>query len=102
MSYVAPNPDARVIGADGRLRYRYGVEVREALATARGARGAAASRPAPAFVWSSLPMPARHFFCTQALGMRGESVCALAWDEIEPRERVAIGAKARELLGVLV
>ena len=102
MSYVPPNPDRMVIGNDGRPRYFYGDAVRRELWRVQQAYGRAPAEPEAPQVWAAMPMETRAFFCSQALGARGERVAAMAWAEIESKDRAAIGAKARRLLGVLV
>jgi len=95
------HPEQRVLGADGRLHFRYGIDLRHAMLDNLPA-GATGARPKPADLWASLPLAMRQHLCTQALGSRGIDVYGKGWDAIEFQQRVAIGAKLRDMARGLV
>lgn len=60
------------------------------------------AKPSAADEWAHMPMAQRQRLATDALGMAGLEVYALAWADIHPRDRMRIGAEARRVAQVLL
>lgn len=51
-------------------------------------------RPAPSENWSHMPLATRQALCSEAIGVRGLELYALAWADIPARDRARIVAAA--------
>lgn len=99
--YRPPNPDAMVIRPDGSVGYRFPLDTRAILRAVERAHYGRPAEPTAAERWAEIPIAVREWLALQALGSRGLGVVSQAWADIEPHQRIKIGAKARELVGRL-